>query len=173
MKKIDDLRELFVEQLREQYDAERRKLAFLPELRSFCKDPELQHLVDHHIGTIKRQMEGLDLIFEMIGRTYRGEINKAMEGLILEGRELAGRCKEEVTRDMGMISTLSQLNHYNISAYTSLFIYSKRLEEIEVSVLLKETLEEKKSFDQELYQLAHSLSEHALDFSHGNKAYPS
>lgn len=157
MKYLSDLAELFVVQLREQYDGGRQQLLFFPKLRAFATSTELQQLIDHQIGTTKAQMHRLDQIFSLLKRNLHGAKNDAIKGLITEAKELAERCPDDNVRDIAINSSLRQFNHHNIASYTALFIYSGNLDLFEIKVMLKDSLEEEKEIDTELYLLTDGL----------------
>lgn len=162
MKQLKDPGELFVHQLRKQYDGERQQLLFFPKFRSFASSAELQQLIDHHIGTTKMQMHRLDMIFSLLKRNLHGTVNEAVKGLINEAKELADRCPDDNVRDIGITSSLRHFNHHDIANYTALFIYSGELDHIEIKAMLKESLEEEKELDKDLYLLTDQLCKHKL-----------
>jgi ferritin-like metal-binding protein YciE len=166
MKVLLDLNELFIEQLREQYDGERRQLMVFPRLRSYSSSSALQQMIDHHIGTTKTQIRRLDRIFSKMKRNLHGEQNKAIEGLISEALELAGRCPEDSLRDLGISSSIRHFNHHDIATYSSLYVYASKLELPEIKLLLEESLKEEKKNDSDLYLLTHSLYKKELKLDH-------
>ncbi len=154
MKNIIDFKGLFVEQLKEQNDGERQQLEALKKLRSKITSHALKGAIDEHIGKTRSQMERLENIFSLLGRNIHGETNMGVKGLIEEAFELEGRCTDDDVRDAGIITSIQHLNHHNIASYGTLSIYADELEEYNVAMLLRESLEEEKRTDSKLSELA-------------------
>ncbi|MEO9485234.1 MAG: DUF892 family protein [Ekhidna sp.] len=154
MKNITDFMGLFVEQLKEQKDGERQQLEALKKLREKTTSTTLRGVIDAHIGKTKGQIERLEDVFSLLGRNIRGENNMGVGGLIEEAFELEKRCTDDDVRDAGIITSIQHLNHHNIASYGTLSIYADELEEYNVAVLLKESLEEEKQTDARLSELA-------------------
>lgn len=154
MKHIDDLKGLFIEQLKEQYDGERQQLEAFPKLRERTSNKALQQSIDHHIGKTKKQMQQLEHVFSLLSRNLHGEENKGVKGLIEEAIELVTRCVNEEVRDAGIITSIQHLNHHNIASYGTLCIYAKELGMDEIKQLLGKSLTEEKLTDQGLSNLA-------------------
>lgn len=154
MKHIHDLKELFIEQLKEQYDGERQQLEAFPKLRERTSTKTLLQSIDYHIGKTKKQMQRLERIFSSLDRNLHGEENKGVKGLIEEALELAERCVNEGVRDAGIITAIQHLNHHNIASYGTLCIYAKELGMDEIKKWLGESLTEEKLTDQDLSTLA-------------------
>ncbi len=153
MKKIENLRELFIHQLKEQYQGERQQVVALPKLRKKSSDKELQHSIDYHIGKTKKQINRLDQIFTFLKRNLHGEVNVGVFGLIEEAYELAERCTNDKIRDAGIITSIQHLNHHNIASYNSLIKYANELDMKKIKKLLEKSLEEEKLTDQSLSDL--------------------
>jgi len=154
MKHIHDLEELFVEQLKEQYDGERQQLEVFPKLRARIVTEELQSSIDHHIGKTKTQMQRLERVFSLLDRNVHGEMNKGVRGLVEEAMELAARCVNERVREAGAITSIQHFNHHNIATYGALRTYAEELGMDEIKRLLTNSLEEEKLTDQDLSGLA-------------------
>ena len=154
MEKIPDLHELFVEQLREQYDGERQLLLALQKLRESVTTESLHQFIDHHIGKTKTQMMRLDSIFSFLGRNLRGEVNLGVKGLVAEALGIVKRCTTSSVMDAGIIASIQRLNHYNMASYGTLHTYASELKMDEIKPLLKECLLEEKKMDSRLSDLA-------------------
>ena len=154
MKHIHDLKGLFIEQLKEQYDGERRQLEALPKLRGNTATQELQLSIDHHIGRTRQQMQRMENVFSILERNLHGEVNKGVQGLVEEAMELAARCVNNDVRDAGIITSIQHLNHHNIASYGTLCTYAAELKMDKISELLRQSLQEERQTDQDLSALA-------------------
>ncbi|MEK6480632.1 DUF892 family protein [Catalinimonas sp. 4WD22] len=154
MKYIQDLKELFVEQLKEQNDGERQQLEALPKLRESSSSKELQQSIDHLIGTKRKHMQRITQIFSLLQRNIHGEENKGVKGLTAEALEMVKRCTDAAVRDAGIITSIQHLCHHNIASYGTLSVFAKELGLFEIKELLEESLSEEKGVDLDLSKLA-------------------
>ena len=136
MKHIHDLKDLFVEQLKEQYSGERQQLEALAKLREKTSTRALQQSIDFHLGRTRQQMQRLEEVFSLLGRNLHGEENVGVKGLIAEAFELAERCTGDKVRDAGIITSIQHLNHHNIASYGTLCAYARELGLDEVKLQL-------------------------------------
>lgn len=154
MRHIKNFKDLFVEQLKEQFHGERQQEEALLTLREKTANSLLLQTIDHHIGQVKRQMMRMERVFELLDRNLHGEENVGVKGLIQEAIELSERCINDAVRDAGILASIQQLNHHNIASFGTLTTYAKELEMEEIKILLGASLEEQKSIDQDLSSLA-------------------
>ena len=134
------------------YDAEKQILKALPKMVKAAKHEELKDAFETHLQETERQVERLEEVFGMLEEKPRAKKCKAMQGLIKEGEELI---KEDVG-DAGLICAAQKIEHYEIATYGSLASWARLLEEEDAADLLEETLDEEKSADEKLTQVAES-----------------
>jgi ferritin-like metal-binding protein YciE len=77
-----------------------------------------------------------------------------MKGLINEARIFILEDVENDVRDAGLIADLQRIEHYEISAYGTVFEFAKALGKRDVAKLLEQSLREEINADQKLNQLA-------------------
>jgi ferritin-like metal-binding protein YciE len=150
---MSTLRETFIEELRDVYDAEKQLLKALPKLAKAAEHEELKSAFEEHLQQTEQQVERLERVFEAIDETARGKKCKAMQGLIEEGSD---HIKEDAG-DAALICAAQKVEHYEIAAYGSLASWAELMEEGEAASLLQETLEEEKETDEKLTDLAERI----------------
>ena len=155
---INSLRELYVEQLRDLYDAENQLIKALPKMAKGATSDELRQGIEEHLEQTRAHAERLEQIFEQLGEKAKGKKCKAMQGLIEEGQETLEEDMEEDTKDAAIIAAAQRVEHYEISGYGTARTYANLLEESEAAELLEETLNEEKETDQKLTQLAEEIN---------------
>jgi ferritin-like metal-binding protein YciE len=155
---INSLRELYVEQLRDLYDAENQLIKALPKMAKASSSDELRQSIEEHLEQTRGQAERLEQIFEQLGEKPKGKKCKAMQGLIEEGKETIEEDMEEDTKDAAIIAAAQRVEHYEISGYGTARTYANLLGESEAAELLEETLNEEKETDQKLTQLAEEIN---------------
>src|SRR5688572_29256735 len=100
---LDTLSALFLDQLKDIYNAEKQLTKALPKLAKAASSPELQEALTTHLEETQGQIERLDRVFNMLGKPARGKTCKAMEGLIEEGKEILEEDAEPSTLDAALI----------------------------------------------------------------------
>lgn len=152
--RLENLEKLFVHELKDLYDAENQILDALPKMIEKAKSDRLRNAFEEHLEETRRQVERLETIFQDRDEEPGGETCVAMKGLIKEGEQLIEEDADEDVRDAGMIAAAQRIEHYEIAGYGTARTYARMLEEKEAVRLLGETLEEEKSADATLTEIA-------------------
>ncbi len=147
---MPNLRETFIDELKDLYDAEKQLTKGLPKMAKAAKHEELKAAFEEHLSQTETHIERLEKVFEIFGETARGKKCKAMQGLLEEGKELI----EEEAGDAALICGAQKVEHYEIASYGSLVAWAELLEEDEAVELLEETLNEEKETDEKLTEIA-------------------
>ena len=148
------LRETFIEELKDHSDAEKQLTKALPKMAKAAENEELRAAFESHLEETKEHVNRLERVFEVFGEPAKSKTCKGMQGLIEEAEELI---KEE-EGDAALICGAQKAEHYEIAAYGSLYSWAKLLEERDAADLLNETLEEEKSADETLTDIAESVA---------------
>lgn len=149
------LRELFLEQLQDIYDAETQLVDALPLMAGAATSQELRSAFEEHLDVTYIHIERLEQIFELMGERTESKTCQAMEGLLEEGEDMIDYTEEgTMVRDCGLIIASQKIEHYEIAAYGSMRSLAEILELDEVSDLLQVTLDEEKEADEKLTELA-------------------
>jgi ferritin-like metal-binding protein YciE len=151
-----DLRELFEEQLKDIYWAEKALTDAIPVAIDNSTSPELADALTEHLNVTNQQVIRLERVFETMGLNAEAKKCEAMEGLIKEADEIVEETKEGAVRDAGIISAVQKVEHYEIATYGTLLSFATILGENEVASMLEETLNEEKEADAKLTELAES-----------------
>jgi ferritin-like metal-binding protein YciE len=160
---INSLRELYVEQLRDLYDAENQLIKALPRMAKEATSDELRQGIEEHLEQTREHAERLEEIFEQLGEKAKGKKCKGMQGLLEEGKDTLDEDMEEDTKDAAIIAAAQRVEHYEISGYGTARTYANLLGEDKAAELLEETLEEEKETDQKLTQLAEEINLEAAE----------
>ncbi len=155
--KIDSLRKLFLEELRDVYHAEKQITKALPKMAKAATAPDLKAAFVQHLAETKGQVERLERVFEAMGKPAKGKTCKAMQGLVEEASELLEEDIEPAVLDAGLIAAAQRVEHYEIAAYGTLKTYARLLGEEDAAGLLQETLDEEGATDKKLSALAEGV----------------
>jgi|KBSSwiStaDraftv2_1062776.scaffolds.fasta_scaffold37863_2 ferritin-like metal-binding protein YciE len=158
---MDSLRELFVEQLRDVYDAEGQLLKALPKMAKAASSSELQTAFKNHLEQTREHVDRLETIFTSLEEEPEGESCKGMAGLLAEGKEaIEADCEDDV-KDAWLIAAAQRVEHYEIAAYGTVKSMASLLDEEEAANLLEETLNEEKETDQLLTEISEEVNSRA------------
>jgi ferritin-like metal-binding protein YciE len=154
--KLESLRDLLVEQLRDLYDAEHRITKALPKMAKAAASPELKAAFEKHLAETKGQIDRLDQVFDSMGVKAKKRTCKAMQGLIEEGAETIKEDAEPEVKDAALIAAAQRVEHYEMAGYGTVCAYAKLLKEQSALKLLQATFAEEKATDEALTNLAES-----------------
>lgn len=156
--KVENLRELLVDELRDLYSAETQLTKALPKVAKKATDSELKKAIEHHLKETEGHVERLEQIFEQLGEKAKGKTCAGMKGLIEEADERISEGGDAATMDAGLIADAQRVEHYEISAYGSARTFAHLLGEREIVQLLEATLKEEKAADAKLNSLAEGIN---------------
>ncbi|HSF40817.1 MAG TPA: ferritin-like domain-containing protein [Thermoanaerobaculia bacterium] len=159
---IDSLRKLYVDELKDLYSAEKQILQALPRMAKKATNPQLRQGFERHLEQTRMQVERLDRIFELLGKSPRGKKCKGMEGLLEEGKEMMQEEMDDDVMDAALISAAQRVEHYEIAGYGTVRTYAELMGEKEHAKLLQQTLDEEGQTDKELTRLAQSINVEAM-----------
>ena len=149
------LQELFLEELRDIYWAEKHLVKALPKMEKAASSEELANAFNEHLAVTQEQVTRLEQVFELLGEKPRGKKCEAMEGLVKEAESVIEDTEEGTsTRDVALIIAAQKVEHYEIATYGGLATLAKTMGINQVKELLGQTLEEEKETDELLTQLA-------------------
>jgi ferritin-like metal-binding protein YciE len=153
------LKELYIDELRDIYNAENQLTKALPKMAKAATSEDLRSGFEEHLQQTKDHIERLEQIFTKIGEKPTGKKCKGMEGLIEEGKEMIEEEElEGEALDAGLISAAQRVEHYEIAAYGCVRTYANLLGETDAAELLEATLKEEKETDQKLTKLAEEIN---------------
>jgi ferritin-like metal-binding protein YciE len=155
-KAAQGLRDLFEDELKDIYWAEKALTKAIPRMAKNATSEELVSALNDHLEVTRGHVERLEESFKILGKAARAKKCDAMEGLVKEAEGIMEDTEEGVVRDAGIISAAQKVEHYEIATYGTLCAFAKTLGEDEVATLLHQTLDEEKEADQTLTEIAES-----------------
>jgi len=155
MSSVTTIEDLFVEQLKDIYYAEKKILKALPKMsEAIGNSSKLAAAFEKHREQTEGQIERLEQVFEIVGETPKGKKCAAIEGLTEEADELIDEVESRTTLEAGLLAGAQAVEHYEIARYGTLVEWAKVLGHEDAAELLQETLEEEKSTDLLLNKMA-------------------
>jgi ferritin-like metal-binding protein YciE len=153
---MQTLRDLYIDELKDLWSAEKQLVKALPKMAKAASNPELSKAFMTHLRQTEQQVERLEQIFQELGENPRGKKCIGMEGLIEEGQELVNEDPEPEVLDAGLIMKAQHVEHYEIAGYGTVRTYARLLGAENQAQLLQQTLDEEGETDKLLTQLAES-----------------
>jgi ferritin-like metal-binding protein YciE len=151
------LNELFLDELKDIYWAEKHLAKALPKMAKAATSDKLRAAIENHLSETEHQITRLEDAFASIGEKVAGVKCEAMAGLLKEGEEIISETEKGTqTRDVGIISAAQKIEHYEIASYGTLKTLATVLGYAEAAELFDSTLQEEKTCDSLLTQIAES-----------------
>jgi ferritin-like metal-binding protein YciE len=149
-----DLKELFLDTLKDIYYAEKQILKALPKMAKAATSQDLQAAFEKHHDETEGHVERLEQVFELLGKPARAKKCDAIEGIIEEGKEIMDEYAGTPALDAGLLAAAQAVEHYEISRYGTLKAWAMKLSMSEAAKLLDQTLSEEKKTDDTLTRIA-------------------
>ncbi len=153
---LDTLKDLYVEELKDLYSAEKQLVKALPKMAKAANSPELRAAFKTHLRQTAEHAARLEKICSDLGVSPRGKKCVGMEGLIEEGSDLINEEPDPDVLDAGLISAAQHVEHYEMAGYGTVRTYARQLGLDDQADLLQRTLDEEGETDHLLTALAES-----------------
>jgi ferritin-like metal-binding protein YciE len=162
MAKQKELKDLFLDTLKDIYFAEKKILSALPKMAKAAQSPKLKAAFEKHQEETEAQVDRLEQVFASLDETPRAKTCDAIMGIIDEGKEIMSEYKGMPALDAGLLAAAQAVEHYEISRYGTLKTWATELGYRDAVKLLDATLKEEKNTDATLSQLAEAeVNRHA------------
>ena len=152
------LKELFMNELADMYDAERRIVKALPKMAKAATCPDLKAAIQSHLKETEGHVTKLEQVFKSFDQKAKGKTCEATVGLLEEGDEIAAEFKGSPAINAALISAAQKVEHYEMASYGCLHEWAGLLGNEEAAGLLKLILGEEKAANEKLTKLARASS---------------
>jgi len=151
------LKELFIEQLKDIYWAEKKLIKTLPKMAEAATSDQLKHAFNTHLEQTRYHVSRLEQVFDSIGEQAKAKKCPAMSGIAEEGEDIIDETETGTAqRDAGLIIAAQKAEHYEIATYGGLAQLAETLGLTQAKDLLGQTLQEEEQTDKLLSQIAKS-----------------
>jgi ferritin-like metal-binding protein YciE len=151
------LQELFVEQLKDLYNAENQLVKALPKMAKAAASEELRSAFEEHLQVTQEHANRIERILSELNEKPTGKKCAAMVGLVTEGEEAIKSKMEEPIKDANLIAAAQRVEHYEIAGYGTVRTYAEMLGLDEAAETLQQTLEEEEEADKTLTTISEGL----------------
>lgn len=148
-------KELFLDELKDIYWAEKHLVKALPKMSKGATSTKLSDAIDKHLEETKEHVSRLEEVFKLLGEKPQAKKCDAMDGLVKEAESiLEDTDADTMVRDAGIIIASQKVEHYEIASYGSLVALANKMGAKDASSILSSTLDEEKKTDSNLTKLA-------------------
>src|SRR5947208_323666 len=151
---IGSLKDLYLDELADLYDAENQMILALPRLADSAHTPELKEALQRHCEQSRLHLERLQLIFTHWGAKVASRRCAGIAGIVQEADDRVTEDATDDARDAAIIGVAQRIEHYEIAAYGCARTYARRLNRPDEARLLQETLDEEGRTDRRLTEIA-------------------
>jgi len=151
---LTSLRALYVHELNDLHDAESQLLKALPKMAKAASSEDLRLAFERHLEQTQGHIRRLERALVSLKEKPTRVPCRAMRGLLEEGEEMIQADGDPAIKDAGLISAAQRVEHYEMAAYGCARTYAEMLGERDSAQLLQMTLDEERSTDQSLSELA-------------------
>lgn len=159
----NSLRELYIDELRDLYNAETQLTKALPKMAKASSNEQLRSAFEEHLRQTSGHVSRLEQIFEQLEEKPTGKKCAGMEGLVKEGTETMKENFSDEVMDAAIIGAAQRVEHYEIAAYGAVREFAEVLGDDGHVSLLEQTLEEEKQTAEKLTELAREINRQAAE----------
>lgn len=160
----ETLHDLFVDELKDAYDAEKQLIKALRKMSKAATHPDLSAAFTSHLEETNGQVAILEEVFEMLDLKPRGKHCPGIAGIIEEGNEAIEEKDKSPLLDAALVGGGKRAEHYEIAAYTTLIAMANELGLNDAAERLDEILQQEIACDAKLDALGAML----LPLANGN-----
>lgn len=154
---LNTLRDLFIAQLKDLYDAEHRITEALPQMAEAAHSADLKQAFRQHLDETKDHVVRLEQIFRELGLEPERETCDAAKGLIAEGSEVIKAEGSPAVKDAALIAAAQRIEHYEMAGYGTIRTFANQLGYERSASMLQETLDEEGNADKILTEIAEQV----------------
>jgi ferritin-like metal-binding protein YciE len=140
---IEDLRALYISNLKKALDMEQKITKALPDLIEKSSDPELSKAFRTHLEETKGHVAKVERLLQSNSAGTDAETCKVINGLTAEASDIIKDVTDSSIRDIAMIGAAQQVEHHEIAVYGTLRRWAAILDlDDDVTVLSSIEIEE-------------------------------
>jgi ferritin-like metal-binding protein YciE len=164
------LKDLFLDELADVYDAERRTVKALPKMANAATCDKLKKAILAHLKETEGHVTKIEQVFQLFDEPAKRTTCQATVGLLEEGDEIASDFKGSPAINAALISAAQKVEHHEMAAYGCLHEWAGLLGNKGAADLLLEILGEEKAANDALTALARASSNAEALSDSGEKA---
>lgn len=159
---MNALKNIFLDELADMYDSERRIVKALPNVIKAATCHQLQDALQHHLEETEGHVQEIEKVFAAFDEKPRAKKCPAMTGILEEGERILAENKKSPVINAAIISACQKVEHYEIASYGTLRTWAETLGNEEAAEILEEILDQEKNADETLSEIAAEKNKEAL-----------
>lgn len=152
--RFESLRDLFLHELRDLYNAENQLVAALPRFVDAAAEPDLKKALRSELESVEERVTTLERIFGTLEEDPAGRKCHGMEGLIEEVDHVLEADTGAELRDLDLIAAVQRVAHCQMAGYGTPRTYADKLDQHQIADTLQGVLNEVGRLDEKLTRLA-------------------
>jgi ferritin-like metal-binding protein YciE len=154
--------DLFVDELKDLYDAEHQLTKALPKMAKAANSSELKAAFESHLKETEGHIKRLEQVFDGLGKKATRKTCAAMKGLVEEGSEVIEEEMDPEVKDAALIGAAQRVEHYEMAGYGTVRTFAHVLGHHNLEAILQSTLDEEGATDEKLTKIASKLNVKAM-----------
>jgi ferritin-like metal-binding protein YciE len=155
---IEDLRTLYIANLRKALDMEQKITKALPKMIEKSTDPQLATAFRNHLEETRGHVAKVESLLRDATGDASASTCKAISALITEAEDNIKDAGDESIRDITLIASAQQVEHHEMGVYGTLRTWAELLGQDEAADTLEGILEEEKNADEVLSTIADTVN---------------
>jgi ferritin-like metal-binding protein YciE len=155
---IEDLRSLYVSNLKKALDMEQKITKALPDLIANSSDPELASAFRTHLQETNGHVAKVEGLLQQLIGDSGTETCKVINGLTAEASDTIKDVTDPTLRDMALIGAAQQVEHHEIAVYGTLRNWADLLGLSEDAAVLEAIEAEESHADQLLTEISERVN---------------
>jgi ferritin-like metal-binding protein YciE len=149
--------QLFERGLKEIYWCEKALTKALPRMIKKATSSELIEAIENHLTETESQVTKVEDVFKILNKKPQAKKCEAMASMIKEAEEIMKDSDKGAMCDVSIIAAAQKVEHFEIASYGTLRTFAQTLRLDKAASILEDILEEEKSADQKLTDIAESI----------------
>jgi ferritin-like metal-binding protein YciE len=158
---MHSLHDVYVEQLKDMYSAEKQLTEALPQMANAASNTQLSAAFKQHFNETKTHMDTVRVILDELGENPGNTKCKGMEGLLEEGQDVIKKKGDPEATDVALIVAAQKVEHYEIASYGALTAFAQTMGHEKAARVLQTILDQEYETDQKLDNIAMGVREKA------------
>jgi len=155
---IEDLRSLYISNLKKALDMEQKITKALPDMIDNSSDSELKSALSNHLEETRGHVSMVESLLQRNTDDIETETCKVINGLTTEGSDIIKDVTSPGVRDIAIIGGAQQVEHHEIAVYGTLRRWAEILGLNEDAAVLKNIEMEEGRADKMLTQISQTVN---------------
>lgn len=151
---LNTLHDLFVNELKDIYDAENQIVEAMPNMVDAASTPELKDMFQQHMQETQNQIGRLEDVFDMLDIDPEREHCDGMAGILKDGKKMISAQGNAKVIDAGLIAAAQKVEHYEIASYGTLRAWASTMGHDDIASILQKTMRQESFTDEKLTRVA-------------------